>query len=122
LRFKLDENLGPFIAEQLRAAGHDVATVVDQAMSGATDQVLFGTCRREERALVTLDVDFADPRRFDPATGAGIVVLRVPNRPSRGQIAAAIALLLEAVTRADVTGGLWIVEPGRVRRYETPDD
>jgi hypothetical protein len=36
-------------------AGHDVATVHDQGMSGASDEVLFAACREEFRALITLD-------------------------------------------------------------------
>lgn len=33
------------------------------------------------RALVTLDLDFSNPFRFPPEATAGIVVLRVSDRP-----------------------------------------
>jgi len=34
--FKLDENLSPELKELLIVAGHDVATVSDQGLQGAT--------------------------------------------------------------------------------------
>ncbi len=38
MKFKPDENLGAEIARILREAGHDVSTVYDQKLHGATDE------------------------------------------------------------------------------------
>ena len=77
MRVKLDENLGNRGAQAFRAAGHDVATAYEQGLTGATDDELYDVCVRESRLLVSLDLDFANPLRFDPAKSAGIAVLRV---------------------------------------------
>lgn len=122
MRLKLDENLGPSIAARLREAGHDVSTVPEQGLSGATDERLFEECRVERRALVTLDLDFGDPRRFDPTGSAGIAVLRVPSRPSRARIELVVSRLIDTLAGADLTETLWIVEPGRVRQYQAPTE
>jgi predicted nuclease of predicted toxin-antitoxin system len=73
MKMKLDENLGRRGAEIFRTAGHDVATVASQRLSGATDRELIDVCRREGRCLVTLDLDFSNPLVF---SGAGFGGLR----------------------------------------------
>jgi predicted nuclease of predicted toxin-antitoxin system len=75
VKFKLDENIGHHGLELLSAAGHDVMTVRDQGLGGATDEKLFAICASEGRALITLDHDFGQVTRFPPRTSAGIVVL-----------------------------------------------
>lgn len=40
MRLKLDENLGKSLADVLRQAGHEVATVPDQGLFGTEDRTL----------------------------------------------------------------------------------
>lgn len=82
MRLKLDENLGRRIASILREAGHDVVTVVDEDLMGASDADVFQAAMGEQRALVSLDVDFANPLRFDPTIASGLAVLRLPDHQS----------------------------------------
>ena len=118
MRVKLDENLGKRTVEVFEAAKHDVATVVAQGLAGTSDDDLLRVCVAEARALVSLDLDFANPLRFDPALTPGIAVLRVPNLPGRSHLLRAAAVLCDAMTRADITGRLWVVDQTRVRQYE----
>lgn len=64
MKLKLDENLGQRPTTILHRAGHDVTTVAQQNISGISDIDLINLCRRESRALVTLDLDFANPLQF----------------------------------------------------------
>lgn len=120
MRLKLDENLDVSLAVWLASMGHDAKTVRDEQMSGASDEQVFAAAMAEERCLVTLDLDFSDPIRFSPNNSAGTLVLRAPV-PSM----AMIRLLLEqAMSRAVVVSPIrqiWIVEPGRVRIWESWD-
>src|SRR5713226_9437424 len=77
MRFKIDENLPVEAAELLRQEGHDAITVLGQALGGRDDADIASVCREEDRALVTLDMDFADIRTYPPAQYAGLVVLRL---------------------------------------------
>lgn len=64
MKLKVDENLPVEVAEVLREAGHDAATVLEQGLGGHPDPDVSRICREEARALVTLDVDFANVHRY----------------------------------------------------------
>ena len=118
MRLKLDENLGRRTARIFAEAGHDVATVVGQGLAGFADADVLTVCATEGRALVTLDLDFSNPLRFDPTATAGIAILRVPDRPGYAHLDLAARVLATALARSDLTGQLWVVDMVRVRRYE----
>ncbi len=117
MKFKVDENLPVEAAERLREAGHDVMTVLDQAMGGAPDSDLAKVCRVEERALLTLDLDFSSIQAYPPQDYPGIVVLRLMHQDKAHvlkTIAAAIPILMQEPLR----GRLWIIEEHRIRIRE----
>jgi Domain of unknown function (DUF5615) len=72
MRFKVDENLHDDIAEALRSKGHDAVTVHDQHMRGDPDSRLGEVCRAEGRAIVSLDLDFANVRDYPPEDYPGV--------------------------------------------------
>lgn len=120
MKFKLDENLGEGVRRRLAAAGHDVSTVVDQQMAGATDALVYRTCTDEGRVLVTLDLDFANPFVFDPRPTAGIIVLRLPRMHGPSDVAAVVDQLVIVAADRDVEAALWIVSVRGVRRFVPP--
>jgi predicted nuclease of predicted toxin-antitoxin system len=117
MRFKLDENIGRRGVELLRDAGHDVATVRDENLAGADDEVLFAVVVKEGRTLVTLDYDFAQVLRFPPAKTSGIVVLELGGRASLAALLERLRSLLATLDLHPLAGRLWIIEPGRVRMH-----
>ena len=122
MKLKLDENLGLRWAARVRDAGHDVDTVHGERLSGANDQAVLDAASGAGRALVTLDLDFANPLRFRPERTAGIAVLRVRDRPGRSDLDAVVGRLIDGLSRAELSGRLWLVEPDRIRQYEAPSD
>lgn len=114
MRFKTDENMPLEVVDLLRAAGHDAQSVFDQRLSGRPDDQIASVCRREDRALITLDSDFGDIRTYRPADYSGLLVLRLP-RQSAPEVVRVIRRLLEVFGTMDCRGQLWIVERDRIR-------
>ena len=53
-----------------------------KACTGARDDLIWEAAQREERFLITQDLDFSDARRFAPGTHQGLLLARLKN-PSR---------------------------------------
>ncbi len=122
MNIKLDENLGSFrVATWLRQAGHDVATVREQSLTSAPDEQLIDICRREGRCLVTSDRGFGNRMRFNPPDYAGIVVIRLPSRPTFEDWREAIETLISGLNVAEVEGKLWIIQSGSIQEYKPHD-
>lgn len=114
MRFKVDENLPVEVADLLKAAGHDAATVNDEGVGGATDPDLADLVRRENRVLVTLDAGFGDIRTYSPRDYPGLLVLRLP-RQDKAFVLQVCQRLVGQLAKESVAGRLWIVEANRIR-------
>ncbi len=120
MNFKLDENLGQAVADALRAAAHDVITVGEEELQGASDRRVLDAAHREARCLVTLDLEFGNPLLFHPASYSGIVVIRLPARATQAALRHAVRTLVQAAPARPVAGKLWIVHRDQIREYH-PD-
>ena len=109
MRLKLDENVGRSVQSLLEGAGHDVDTVLEEGLAGAADDAVLAAAVEDERALVTFDLGFANPFRFDPTGTTGIAVLRLPKSPDASQLAAVVDRLIEALRHGELRGHLWVV-------------
>jgi len=114
LKFKVDESLPTEAAEVLGRAGYDALTVSEQRMVGQSDADVAATCRQEGRAVMTLDVDFADIRAYPPGDYPGIIVFRLA-RLDKHRVLSVLRRLLPLLEHEVLLGKLWIVEESFVR-------
>ena len=121
MRIKFDENLGDRGADILRAAGHHVSTVAEEGLYSTSDANLIEICRSERKCLVTLDLDFSNPLRFDPSRYYGIAVLRLSAASWDNDLPDAIRTLAAGLAETAIEGKLWIVRTGRIREYQQGD-
>lgn len=114
MRFKVDQNLPIEIADALRAAGHDAATVYEEHLAGTPDPDLAAVIQREARGLVTLDLGFADIRSYPPADYLGLIVMR-PSTQDKPHVLEVFDAVVRLLATEPVIGRLWIVEDHRTR-------
>jgi len=95
MKIKLDQNLSQYLRDDLIALKHDVDTVVDQNLSGASDQAVLRAATSDSRILFTLNNDFLDLEKYSPKQHCGVVVFR----PSR-QGALAVSKFIKAFVRS----------------------
>jgi hypothetical protein len=60
VRFLIDENLSPILADLLAEAGHDASHVRNLGMQGATDPAVMAKAEEEQRVLISADTDFGN--------------------------------------------------------------
>ncbi len=117
MRFKIDENMPIEAAEQLRIAGHDALTISDQQMVGDADSRIASVCQSEQRAIVSLDLDFSDIRTYQPGDYHGIIVLR-PRTQAKPVVLALLAQLIPLLDSEPLENNLWILQENGLRIRE----
>jgi len=114
VKLKLDENLSRHLKQSLSALNNDVTTVADQGLLSQPDTTVAAAANREERMLLTLDLEFSDLRKYPPGHHPGIILFR-PQ--SFGPLA--VNQFVEQFVRSTelhlFAGCVVVVEPSRVR-------
>jgi predicted nuclease of predicted toxin-antitoxin system len=118
VRFLIDNNLSPVLAEILPAAGHDVVHLREIGLQAATDDVVLARARTEERVLVSADTDFGTLLARSGAKSPSVLLMRrLVGRRAAEQAATILANL--PATSADLEDGAVVVltdEWVRIRR------
>ena len=114
MKFKIDENLPIDLADLFNKAGHDALTIHDEDLKGCNDPDILRICQKEERALITLDLDFSDIRTYPPEEYPGIIVFRL-HKQDKPFVIGIAKKLLPFLERENPRRHLWIVEENQVR-------
>ena len=117
MRLLANENFPLDAVESLRAEGHDVVWIREDARGSQDDQVL-ARAHQEDRILLTFDKDFGELafRSKLPST-SGVVLFRI-STPSSQHIAQVAVQAL--ASRPDWAGHFSVVEDERIRMTPLP--
>ena len=121
MKLKLDENLSRRLKPELVALRHDVLTVEDEGLLSRPDPVGGAAARSEGRMLLTLDLEFADLRKYPPGNHPGIVLFR-PRSFGPLAVNAFVTEFVRDTDLAALARCVAVVEPGRVRVRRAPMD
>lgn len=114
MRLKLDENITVAAKAPLVAAGHDVDTVADEQLVGRPDPVVLAGAIAAERALVTFDLGFGDPRAHPPGTHRGVILLRLRDQQP-ANVVSVVHRLLDNHDLDELAGCIVVVTEALVR-------
>ncbi|HMW07963.1 MAG TPA: DUF5615 family PIN-like protein [Leptospiraceae bacterium] len=117
MKFKIDENLPIEIAELLREKNFQADTVNEENLSGVKDSIISDTCKKEDRILVTLDLDFSDIRNYPPIKYPGFIVLRLKSQ-DKESIINVFKKFIPFIQEENIQNKLCILEENKVRIRE----
>jgi len=120
VKFLVDQNLSPTLAELLRTAGHDVVHTGDIDLATADDHSIVTTATRQDRVIVSADTDFGTLLAQSGASSPSVLLLRLRS-PRRARLLADLLLAnLDAVADDLDAGAIVVVEDERVRVRRLP--
>lgn len=99
MRFIVDQQLPPLLAERLRARGLDAIHVRELGLSGASDTEIWSEARRDGAVVISRDEDFV--ARTRRPGGARLVWVRLGNSSNPALLAAVEAGWTEITGRLD---------------------
>jgi predicted nuclease of predicted toxin-antitoxin system len=114
MKIKLDENLPADLAPDLLNLGHEVHTPRDEGLSGAADNDIWEAAQREQRFLITEDLDFSDMRRYTPGTHYGLLLIRL-REPTRRSLIDRLLTLFRGQPVNDWIGCFVVASDRKVR-------
>jgi predicted nuclease of predicted toxin-antitoxin system len=114
VKIKLDENLSRHLKDLLSQLGHDAATALEEGLLGKIDMEIGAVAKSEDRMIFTLDLDFADLRKFPPGSHPGVVLFR-PRSMGPLAVHQFILRFARQTRLEELARCLAIVEPHRIR-------
>jgi predicted nuclease of predicted toxin-antitoxin system len=114
MKLKLDENLSRHLKPILIGFGHDVLTAADENLLSHPDTEIAQAAKNEQRMLMTLDVEFADLRKYPPGSHPGVILFR-PLSLSPLSVNAFIADFIRRTDLDRLAACVAVVDPVHVR-------
>lgn len=93
-----------------------VLDVRDEGLRGASDEAVFQYAFRHQAVLVTGDLRFINPMRFELAQLPGIILNRLPQRLLLAERLQELHRILAGTDATSILGHITVFGIGRVRR------
>lgn len=119
MKIKLDENLSQYLKPSLQQEGYDVETVIDEGLQGRPDVEVGAATSNEGRMLFTLDLEFADLRKYPPGSHPGVILFR-PRTMGPLTVKRFVLEFVQSTDLRELARCVVVVAPDRVRVRRPP--
>ena len=119
MRFLVDMPLSPVLAEWLRAEGHEAVHAADVGLGQAPDKEIIAQARKDNRTIVTADLDYARFLALAGSGSPGIILLRGGNYSDK-EMVGLIKRALRIISSDQLLDSIVVVDKKSVRRRRLP--
>src|SRR3989337_1483059 len=114
LKFLLDADMPRSSAELIRSIGYEVEDVRDIGMRAAKDKEIIEYALKNNRIIITRDIDFGEVLRYPEHPGA--IIFRLPHTFTSKDLNKRIEEFFKSVKGEDIMETIIIVELSRYRK------
>lgn len=111
--------LSPGLALWLKERGHEAVHALELGLARASDEVILECARREQRVVVTADLDFPRLLAVTRSEGPGLLLLRGGNY-SEQETVDCLRRTLETIPPAELPNSVVVIGKERIRRRRLP--
>lgn len=119
MKFLIDMPLSPGLAIWLVQQGHEAVHALELGLARASDEVILERARREQRVVVTADLDYPRLLTLTRAEGPGLILFRGGNY-SEQEAVDRLRRTLETIPDEELPNSIVVIEKGRIRRRQLP--
>ncbi len=119
MKFLLDMPVSATLLDVLESYGHEGVHAHQIGKSRATDRELLDIARREDRVIITADLDFPRLLALSSASGPGLILFRGGNY-SDVEMCDLLEIVLKEVTLGTLEISVCVVDKKRIRVTQLP--
>ena len=119
MRFLVDMPLSPELALWLVRQGHDAVHALEIGLNRASDTTILERARKEQRVVITADLDYPRLLALVQAEGPGLILFRGGNY-SEQEAVERLKRVLERIPNEELLNSIVVIEKGRIRRRLLP--
>lgn len=120
MKFLVDQNRSPHLAELLREAGHDAVHTTELELERAEDSELLALAADQGRVVVSGDTDFGALLAMLRATEPSVILFRARHMPRAEHQVAVILQYLDDVADDLDQGAVLVITDDRIRVRHLP--
>jgi len=119
MKILADMHISPHTVTFLQALGHDTIRISDILPSNSSDRMIVETARKEQRVVLTQDLDFSEIISLSGESTPSLISLRLST--SRIEfVNSRLEKVLPQVSGHVAKGSIIVVEDGRIRVRNLP--